>query len=39
MNQKIFFVGIIVVALFLGACSVKEYDTYGVVSFKIRNVD
>ena len=39
MNQLKLMVGIIVLLFVVGACAVKQYDSYGVVSFQIKNVD
>ena len=39
MSRSLWVIGLLGVLLFLGACSVKQNDTYGVVSFQIKNVD
>lgn len=31
--------GIGALVVILGACSIKQYDSYGVVSFQIKNVE
>lgn len=39
MTKLKIIIGIGIFVVILGACSVKKYDSYGVVSFQIKNVE
>jgi len=39
MRKLKLIIGIGVLVVILGACSLKQYDSYGIVSFLIKNVE